>query len=233
MHYMTDPLEPTPEIQDPTVPLHAYWSDSPTAWLERHRGNVDRAQRGDAQIVFLGDSITEGWMGEGRVFWDQSYVPRGAVDFGISGDKTQQLLWRIAHGTLDGMSPRLVILKIGVNNLWADVFTHGTQKVAEGIRLVVQAIQEKQPASKILLLGILPAGRFPDDPLREFIAEINAQSAQLDNGESIRYLDMGERFLMPNGEVSAEVMPDYLHLSEKGYAIWHETMEPLLQELVG
>jgi lysophospholipase L1-like esterase len=225
--YLTQP----PATQDPTVPMHGYFKDYPPAWMNFHTGFVAQAKQGKAELVFLGDSITQGW-GNQKELWSEKYAPRKAINFGIGGDRTQQLLWRIEHGTLDGLSPKVVVLKIGVNNLWNDVNTHGPDKVAAGVGKVVATIRAKCPTTKVLVLGILPTGEKPEHGLRATIKKINAKSAELDDGKTVRFLDLGDKFLQPDGSISKDIMPDFLHLSAKGYRIWADAMEPLLSEML-
>mgnify|MGYP000657101938 CR=1 FL=1 len=213
---------PPPKKQDPTVPMRGYFPKYPEAWQNFHEMYLKQTRQRQIKVVFLGDSITRGWKNHKRL-WQTHYGKHGAVNFGIGNDRTQQILWRIENGLFDRMQPQLVVLNIGVNNLWSD--TYGTDRIAAGIEKIVSTIQTKSPNTKVLVLGILPTGNKPDTPLRRKIRAINAQSAQLDNGKTIRFLDIGSEFLDPNGYISKEIMPDYLHLSKKGYQIWADSMQ--------
>ena len=226
------PTPPEWGAQDPTTPLHGFFPDDPAGWMAMHDRHIAEAQarKEEIEIVFLGDSITQGWSGEGKTLWEERYAPRNAANFGIGGDRTQQLLWRIEQGLLDGLNPRLVVLKIGVNNLWMGEAP--AVRVPEGRALCVAAIREKCPNAKILLLGILPTGQFPDDPLRARLTHINTLSPSLDDGKTVRYLDIGAHFLEPDGTISPDIMPDYCHLSPKGYQIWSDAMQPLFDEML-
>src|SRR5208283_3307445 len=106
------------------------------------------------------------------------------------------------------------------------------EEIAEGIKTIVAEIQKKQPETKILLLGIFPRGQKPTDKNRDKIKEINATVAKLDDGKKVHYLDIGEKFLEKDGEISTEIMPDFLHLTPKGYKIWAEAIEKPLGDLV-
>ncbi len=230
--YSSLPIPPEWGDQDPTTPVHGYFPDAPSEWMARHdRFNEEaEARRDEIKVVFLGDSITEGWAGAGQEIWNKRYAMLGSANFGIGGDRTQQILWRIAHGNLDHLTPKLVVLKIGVNNLWMG--DAPAIRVPEGRALCVAAIQEKCPNAKILLLGVLPAGQFPQDPLRARVQRINDASPTLDNGKTVRYLDIGANFLQPDGSISAEIMPDFCHLSPAGYKIWADSMQPLFDEMI-
>lgn len=220
-------LSPPPARQEPTEPMYGYFADDPRRWLEMHESFVERARRGDARIVFLGDSITQGW---DPTLWAQRFAPLGAVNFGIGGDRTQQLLWRIDHGTLDGLAPDLFVLMIGVNNLWDGLFD--AAQIAGGIEKVVAAIRGKCPAAKVLLIGVLPTQQDPGHELRAKVRDINAIIARLDDGLSVRYEDLGKLFLQPDGTISPEIMPDYLHLTPAGYRIFADAIEPMIYEML-
>ncbi len=144
--------------------------------------------------------------------------PLAAENFGIGGDRTQQILWRLADGTLEGIQPEVVVLLIGVNNLWS--MRHTADQVAEGIEAVVAQLRMRLPDAKILLQGILPTGEEPSHPLRPIITDINRRIARLDDGDSVRFYDFRSLFLEPDGRISPETMPDFCHLSPPAYRRW-------------
>lgn len=218
----------TPKQQDPAVPMPGHYPKFPQAWLKLHQQHLKQTQKRQINIVFLGDSITRGWR-KHKKLWQQHYGNLGAANFGIGGDRTQQVLWRIDHGLFDDIQPQLVVLNIGVNNLWQDSFN--SDRIATGIEKIVAKIRIKTPRTKILLLGILPSGKQPHTPNRKKIQAINRQIEQLDNGSTIRFLDMGPSFLEPDGKISKSVMPDYLHLSPQGYRIWAKSMKNTFNEI--
>lgn len=204
-------------------------------WVQRHEGFVQEAQKGGIDILFLGDSITDFWRNRGSNVWNQFYAPRHAANFGISGDRTQHLLWRIDHGELDGIHPKVVVLMIGTNNTGKEN-DHQTPRntvpqTIEGVQAVVSDIRRKLPDSKILLLAIFPRSTL-DDPQRAQVALINPVIARLDDGKMVRYLDLGPRFLADDGALPRSIMPDLLHPNAKGYQIWAGAMEPTLVELL-
>jgi len=133
------------------------------------------------------------------------------------------LIWRIAHGELDGLSPKLVVLIIGTNNL-ADGAHMSPAETADGVAGVVEAIRAKLPAAKILLLGIFPRANRSDDPLRQAVVATNRIIAGLEDRKTVFYLDVGPRFLQPDGTLPGDIMPDYLHPNAKAYQIWAEAM---------
>ncbi|ABW30657.1 GDSL-type esterase/lipase family protein [Acaryochloris marina] len=215
--------------QNPTVPTPGHYPKFPQAWQKLHQQHLQQTQKREINVVFLGDSITRGWQ-KHKKLWQKHYGKLDAVNFGIGGDRTQQVLWRINNGLFDQIQPQLVVLNIGVNNLWQDGY--GSEQIAAGIEKIVAAIHTKSPKTKILLLGILPTGKQLNAPKREKIQAINSKIRQLDNGSTIRFLDMGSNFLEPDGSISKDVMPDYLHLSRQGYQIWATSMEKTLSEML-
>jgi beta-glucosidase len=184
----------------------------------------------DADLVFLGDSITEQWAVEGKEVWQERYAPRRAVNLGVSGDRTQHVLGRLEHGDVDGLSPKLVVLLIGTNN--SNGQDNTAEEIADGIVAIVETLRMKLPEAKILLLAIFPRSQHPDAQRAE-VAEASQRASRIADGRMIHYLDIGPHFLNPDGTISPEVMPDFLHLGPKGYRIWAEAIEPKLSELLG
>ena len=205
----------------------------PGAWGEVHLGFVEAARKGDVDLLFLGDSITALWGKTAPAIWSRHYAPRKAANFGIGGDRTQHVLYRLDHGELEGIRPKVVVLLIGTNNL-AD---NSDDEVAEGVGAVVGRLRDKRPESKVLLLGLFPRGsnRNPaqvstaPDPR---VARLNARLAKLDDGKDVKFLDLGPAFLDGAGQVPRAIEPDFLHLSRKGYQAWADAMEPTLWEMM-
>lgn len=191
-----------------------------------HRRHLERARQGPVGLLFLGDSITQGW--NGNEVWKRFYQPRNAANFGINGDRTQNVLWRIRDGELDGIRPKVVVLLIGTNNL----NNATTEEIADGVGAIVAEVRHRLPEAKVLLLGIFPRGRKPD-ATREKLGAVNARIARLDDGAHVRFLEIGQVFLEGDGSISREIMPDFLHLSLEGYRRWAEAMEPTLREMLG
>jgi lysophospholipase L1-like esterase len=200
-------------------------------WVHRHEKFVEQAKRGGIELLFLGDSITDFWRNRGSNVWNQFYAPRHAANFGINGDRTQHVLWRIEHGELDNIHPKVVVLMIGTNNTGkernSDKIRNTTAETIEGVTAVVKEIRAKLPDSKILLLAIFPRGE-KNDPQRAQVEEVNKNIAKLADGKMIRFLDIGDKFLEPDGTLPTDVMPDHLHPNEHGYRIWADAMEPTL-----
>jgi len=199
-------------------------------FLAAHEKYVAQAREGKARLVFLGDSITAGWARQ-QAIWDEAFGAHEPVNFGIGGDRTQHVLWRIENGELEVIKPKAVVLMIGTNNAGAD----SAEDIAKGITAIVETIRDKQPQAKILLLAVFPRGDRPTGQLgaaNEKLKQVNATIAKLDDGESVHFLDIGDRFPVVDGALSAEAMPDFLHLSEAGYRIWADAIEPKLAELM-
>lgn len=204
-------------------------------WMKRHEKYLEQTQKNKYDVVFLGDSITDAWPGGGKDAWTTTLKPFNPGGYGIGGDRTQHLLWRITEGKeLDGLSPKAAVVMIGTNNAGSDT----AEQIAEGIKAVVMALREKQPKTKILLLAVFPRAGAPKeakvatkDQLNKKIPQINAIISKLDDGKMIFYKDIGPKFLTEDGGLSREVMPDLLHLSKKGYQIWADSIKEDLEKL--
>jgi lysophospholipase L1-like esterase len=207
---------------------------SPTNWVARHEGFVAEAKQGKFDLVFIGDSITDGWRTRGLEVWKKFYAPRHALNLGIGGDRTQHVLWRIEHGELDGLQPKAVVLMIGTNNTGQEKDRsprNSTAEIIEGVTAVVKNIRTKLPRSKLLLLAIFPRGTV-DAPQRAQIKEINTAIAKLDDGKMIKFLDIGKVFLADDGSIPKTIMPDLLHPNAEGYQRWADAMEPTLAKIL-
>jgi len=198
--------------------------------LERYEMLNERVQAApDARLVFVGDSITQGWEANGAEAWKQYYGERNAVNIGISGDRTEHVLWRLEHGNVEGLAPEVVVVMIGTNNTAAG---HTSEQIAEGITAIVTDLRARLPDAKILLLGVFPRGETSLDRLRHVNIDVNEQLAGLHDGEHVWLLDIGPAFVEDDGTIDKAVMPDLLHLSERGYRIWAEALEPSLRRLM-
>ena len=186
-----------------------------------------------AKVIFIGDSITEAWEQDGKKIWAQHFATHGAINLGVSGDQTQHVLWRLDHGNLVGLNPKTAVLMIGTNNVSAAAFDGSTVgQIAEGVAAVVQKLKDKLPQIRILLVGIFPRGLSPNAQRGDAL-QVNQIIQKLADGRNVFYLDFGARFISRDGTIPAEVMPDYLHLSAKGYRIRAEAIEDQLSLLLG
>ena len=198
----------------------------------KHEANVDVAKQGDIDVLFMGDSITDFWRNDtgnfaGKPVFDKYFGNLKVANFGIAGDTTQGVLYRLQNGEGQGFTPKAVMLMIGTNN----TRTHRAAEIAEGIGAVVLELQKDFPGAKILLLGIFPRST-PDDPVRAELAEINAIIARLDDKQRVFYRDIGAVFLDSDGRIAPEVMSDGLHPTTKGYELWAEAIQQPLADLL-
>ena len=218
---VTAPVSPA-QTNAPAAPL----SPEQKAYRAQHEAFLKRK---DAPIgvLFIGDDITAAWNGAGKSVWTSRYAKLDAANFGVNGDRTEQLLARIANGELDGISPKVVILMIGTNNN-----RDSAPRITAGITAIVKQINEKLPQSKLLLLGIFPRGARETDVLRVKIAAVNAELAKLNTGSRTFYLEIWEQFLAEDGWIPKEIMVDAMHLSARGYQIWADAMQPTLDDLL-
>jgi lysophospholipase L1-like esterase len=214
------PISACAQSPDTVVPVPR---DGP--WMELHHRFVERAKTGHVDLLFLGDSITQGW-NENEV-WKRFYAPRNAANFGIGGDRTQHVLWRIKNGELDGIKPKVAVLMIGTNNAGSDT----PAEIAQGITAIVRELRQRLPETRVLLLGVFPRSEKPDS-LRDRLKSVNEKIAKLDDGEHVRFLDIGKTFLEQDLTIPKAVMPDFLHLSRLGYRRWADAMEPALWSLL-
>jgi lysophospholipase L1-like esterase len=185
---------------------------------------------GRAPLIFVGDSITQGWEWNGKQIWAKYYAPRHALNLGIGSDHTQHVLWRLDHGNLDGLHPKVAVVLIGVNN--APDESNTPRMILEGVTAVVEKLRTKLPETKILLLGIFPL-REDFNPQRAKVLQVNQALHKLDDGKWVHFLDIGHLFIAHDGKIPKEMMRDFLHPSALGYQLWAEAMEPKLAGLLG
>ena len=204
-------------------------------WQPRHEQKLEEKRKLVAagtppEIVFIGDSITEGWENDGKQVWAQHYARYHALALGFGGDRTENVLWRLQHGEIDGISPKVAVLMIGTNNTGHRAENPDT--TAAGIKRLIDEIRQRTPKTKVLLLAIFPRGEKPDDPLRGLNERVNKALAGFADGRSVHFLNINKALLEPDGTLSKDVMPDLLHPNAQGYAIWQREMAPTLQKLL-
>lgn len=215
------------------TPRKGNWAASPSPsgkfGMERHAAYRERAKQGPIDVLFLGDSITQLWELSGRAAWQQHYAPLRAANFGIGGENTMNILWRITTGgELDDVHPKVLVLMAGTNNMGMN----SAEDVADALRVIVHTIRRKLPRTKILLLGILPKLEEQPGPKRAKIKQVNKIIARMDDGKRVRFLDFGHRFVAPDGTLRRDLMNDLVHPTAQGYAVWAEAMQPLLQKML-
>jgi lysophospholipase L1-like esterase len=221
-------VPPRAQEQDPVLPYPGLISGDPELWMDMHLRLKRQVQTKKPEVVFIGDSITEMW---DRNLWARYFSIRNAANAGIRGDRTNQVLYRIQDGLLDGLSPKLVVLAVGVNNLWKDQY--GVERTSEAIKIICNQILSRCPRTRILLVGVFPTDRNPESGFRIVVPEINQAIAKIADGKSIRFVDIGGKFLQKDGSISREVMPDGLHLSPAGYEIYARNIAPVVYSILG
>ena len=201
-----------------------------STWRLRRESVNARLKKGNVDLLFVGDSITRRWEDAGKKYWDKYYKHRNAVNMGFGGDLTQHVLWRLEHSDFESISPKLAIVLIGTNNSNGDDYT--AEEIAEGIIAICLSLRSKLPKTKILLLAIFPRDRKPSAQRRKN-AKASLLASRIADNKMICYLDIGKAFLTKDETLPEEIASDCLHLDEKGYRIWAETMEPKVVELMG
>jgi len=211
----------------------------------KHEANTELAKKGDIDLLLMGDSITDFWRNSarggatgdaaplaGKPVFDKYFGSLKTANFGIAGDTTQGVLWRLENGEGEGFKPKAIMLMIGTNNTGGRGGRGNTaQEIAMGVAADVYEMRKDFPDAKILLLGIFPRGG-ANDPAREKIAEINKIISALNDNQHVFYLDIGSKFLAEDGSIPKDVMSDGLHPTTKGYEIWAQAVKETLDNLM-
>lgn len=199
-----------------------------SAWYKAHADDVEVAAKGDAKLLFVGDSITQGY--QWAPSWEREFAKYSPANFGIGGDKTENLLWRLQNGATGRLKPKLVVMLIGVNN-----FGHNNdspQAVFSGIKANLEQVRTSFPKAKVLLLGVFPYDEKPDSPNRIRVKELNEMSETLAS-ENVEFLDIGAGFLSKDGSISKDIMADFLHPTAAGYEILTTAILPSIKRAMG
>ncbi len=201
-------------------------------WMPRHEQCVETARKGGFDVMFIGDSITQGWEGGGKAVWEKEIAPLKAANFGFSGDQTQHVLWRLDNGELPAtLTPKVAVIMIGTNNTGHKPMQK-PEEIAAGVQAVVDRLYAHSSKTKILLMAIFPRGAKPADANRMNNAAANALIAKLAGYKNVKYLDINKKFLQPDGTLTKEIMPDFLHPQAKGYQIWADSVVPEIKKLL-
>ncbi len=232
-----------PDASAPIIKVDA--KGQPNAgFVKAHESFLARGKSGPIDLLFIGDSITAGWAGKDRQhIWEAYYGKNNPANFGIGGDQTQHVIWRIENGELDGITPKVTVLMLGTNNTGATGNT--AAEIAAADKKIVQLIRTKIPGTKVLVLAVFPRGarkdkdgKIPDanitDAARrtEIINAVNVELAKLDDGQNVRFLDINAVFLGQDGKIPFSIMPDQLHPNAAGYQLWADAMKPRLTEML-
>ncbi len=196
--------------------------------MTRHAAMNARVQQGNVDLLYIGDSIVENWEEPGLAVWNHYYAHRNAVNLGTGGDRTEHVLWRLQHGNIEGISPKLAIVMIGQNN-----GTHNTgDEIGAGVTAIVELLREKLPTTKLLLLAIFPRREKPTEE-RAVLARANAIISALADDKNIFYMDVNHLFLRADGSIPASLLPDFEHPNAEGHRLWAEAIEPMVAKLMG
>jgi len=196
------------------------------AYAAKHQAQCEALLANNSELIFIGDSITARWPAEDLQEAFGSFRP---ANLGIGGDWFQNVRWRVENGVLDKIHPKAIVLLVGTNNISARLTP---DEIAQGMDYLLKAIQEKAPAAKILLLGILPRGESIAGETNETIRLTNTKLASLADEKRIFYLDVGDRLVEPDGTIRSDLMPDKLHVAAPGYKRWMDAMKPALDKLL-
>jgi lysophospholipase L1-like esterase len=196
-------------------------------WRAHHERHLRAPGRANAKVIFLGDSITEGW--SVAPAYREHFGKYAPLNFGIANDMTQNVLWRVEHGALDGTQPQAVVLMVGINNL-AGGFT--AEQTADGVRALVSAIQSHASSARVFLLGVLPARQDSANPLRQGIKDANRLLQGLAKPGKVEVRDVGSVMLEPDGSISKSTMRDFVHPTPDGFARLSQATAPLLDSLL-
>ena len=206
-------------------------------WHARHEAVLKIKDQVNPEIVLIGDSITHFWSGppegvppRGPKAWKELFGERRVLNLGFGWDRTQNVLWRLDHGELDGLRPRYVVVNIGTNNFsgTANARENTPAEVAEGVRAILARVRDKSPQSRIVLMGVFPRGQKSTEPYRAKIAELNRLLPEVAKQCDATFVDLGPKFLLPSGALPRSLMSDFCHPTEDGYALWAEALKPLI-----
>lgn len=200
-----------------------------SGWMKRHAKVLEQAKAGGSEVVFLGDSITQGWEGRGVQVWRKYFLdpPYRALNLGFSGDRTENVLWRIDHGELDGYKAKAIVLMIGTNN-------GGCAESVEGTKRIVALMKKTHPEAKILLLPIFPMGEKPGTKTRRQRAAASARyQTEIVDGKTVFWHDFNAKLLTSDGTLTKDMAPDGVHPGVQGYDIWAAEVLPFFRRLCG
>lgn len=214
----------TPTPHSSLIPITQNRNWAMYDWQERHNSIVKQVREQKPALIMIGDSITHLMS---KPVWEKYYAPLNAVNMGFGWDRTENVLWRLQNGALDGYTPKVAVVMIGTNNSEGPA----AEVIATGVRAVCSEIHKRTPTSKILLLGIFPRGEKPGG-LRTKIEDVNKILATFHGQDGITFLDLSKIFLNPDGSISRDVMGDFLHPTQKGHEMWAEAMAPVLKTML-
>ena len=225
--------QPTDSFPPKAKPAESGWGfykgwDS--GWSGLHQKLLARTVQGGVDVMFLGDSLTALWDKEGKAVWDARFAPLKAANYGIGGDSTRQVLWRLENGELDNLNPKLVVLMIGTNNIYSDHNSGTDAEITHGVAKIISLIHTKAPAAKILLLGVLPR---QNAFFTNRTAALNKELSAYASKNKIQFIDASTQFLTTDGAIAPALFkPDQVHLSAEGYTILADAILPAITALL-
>lgn len=200
-----------------------------------HRQLVEKAKQGRIDVYFLGDSITRRWGAldypEFLAHWNRTFHGWNAANFGWGGDSTHQMLWRLQNGEFDGLSPKVIVLLAGTNNIGDKPKPGAADDAVEGIEALLETLRAKAPSATIVLMAVFPRNDNPES--NKAVAAVNARIAEFADGKRIRFLNINDQLAGPDGTLFGGMTVDKLHLTLKGYEVWAKNLTPVLTELLG
>lgn len=223
-------------VNSAIVPVSKLEEDS-YDWWARHAEILRVQQAINPEIVLIGDSITHFWGGEPRAAIQNGprafasvFAPYRVLNMGFGWDRTQNVLWRLDHGELEGLHPRIVILHIGTNNTsdTPNARANTPDEITEGIAAICARVRAKVPGVSIILMKVFPREQHPDHPRRVTIGQINARLEPFARANGMPLVDLAPRMLAADGVFPQELSPDFCHPNEAGYQHWADALRPLL-----
>jgi lysophospholipase L1-like esterase len=203
--------------------------------LLAHQQLIEKAHQGRIDVYFLGDSIARRWGASDYpdflANWRQNFFGWNAADFGWGADSTQNILWRIENGELDGVDPKVIVLLAGTNNVGRHPAVGAVDDVSRGIRAILDVCRQKAPHATIILTAIFPRNDSPES--NPAINQINAKIAQFADGKTIRFININDQLADATGRLHDGMTVDKLHPTVKGYQIWADALKPILTALLG
>lgn len=218
-------LNKTHEAVTPNIQT-ASWAQS--WWMKRHNQILDRKDKQESDLIFIGNSIIHHWEDTGIESWNSYFGKYNPINMGFGGDQTQHVLWRMDNGELDGIKPKLAIVMIGTNNASAG---HSAEMIADGVTTIISRIRTKLPDTRILLLAILPRDDFKSTN-REINNNASHIFSNLADNKYIFFKNINAIFLDDEGNIPDDIMPDKLHPSPSGYFLWAEEIEEIISKLI-
>jgi N-acetylglucosamine-6-sulfatase len=218
------------QINSAVVPVARLSENRWKARFDAKQAIINDTEESVRDIVFIGDSITQGFEDAGRQIWTDHFQEHGAINLGFNGDRTEHVIWRLYNGDLSPIEPKVAVVLIGTNNTGHRM--QDADETALGINRITEILGHRWPGTEILLLNLFPRGETPEDPKRRLNREIGERIKELGHQEGITFLDIGHVFLESDGTINRNVMPDFLHLSPHGYRLWSEAMSEALDELL-